>query len=124
MGENVGDRVRDRLSKLDDEPADRIERLVRAQRNDDRVEARYQIVAALSNAGRLRMLSLLVKCECCTCELRAALDLPQSTVSTHLSQLFDAGLVHRRREGRWRYYRATEGVEKLFAALDTVCGGE
>ena len=124
MDENVGGQVRDRLSKLDDEPTDRIERLVRSQTDDDRAEARYQIVAALSNAERLRMLSLLVECECCTCELRAALDLPQSTVSTHLSQLFDAGLVHRRREGRWRYYRAAEGVEKLFAALDIVCEGE
>jgi ArsR family transcriptional regulator len=124
MGDNVGERVRDRLSKLDDEPADRIERLVRAQTTNERVEARYQVVAALSNAERLRMLSLLAECECCTCELRAALDLPQSTVSTHLSRLFESGLVHRRREGRWRYYRAAEGVEKLFAALDTVGEGE
>ena len=66
MGENVGERVRDRLSKLDDEPADRIERLVRAQTDDERVEARYQVVAALSNAERRRMLSLLLGCECCT----------------------------------------------------------
>jgi ArsR family transcriptional regulator len=124
MGENVGERVRDRLSKLDDEPADRIERLVRAQTNDERVEARYLIVAALSNAERLRMLSLLVECECCICELRAAFDLPQSTVSTHLSRLYEAGLVHRRREGRWRYYRAAGGVEDLFAAFDAVCEGE
>jgi ArsR family transcriptional regulator len=124
MGDNVGERVRDRLSKLDDEPADRIERLVRAQTTNERVEARYQVVAALSNAERLRMLSLLAECECCTCELRAALDLPQSTVSTHLSRLFESGLVHRRREGRWRYYRAAKGVEKLFAALDTVGEGE
>ena len=86
MGENVGERVRDRLSKLGDEPVDRIERLVHARTNDERVETRYQVVAALSNSERLRMLSLLVKCECCTCELRAALDLPQSTVSTHLSR--------------------------------------
>lgn len=124
MVENVGERVPDRLSKLDDEPIDRIERLVRAQTNDDRVERRYQVLAALSNSERLRMLSLLVECECCTCELQVALDLPQSTVSTHLSRLFEAGLVHRRREGRWRYYRAAECVEDLFAALDTVCEGE
>ena len=124
MAENVGERVCDRLAELDDEPADRIERLVRYQTNDERAGARYQIVAALSNAERLRILSLLVECECCTCELRAAFDLPQSTVSTHLSQLFEAGLVHRRREGRWRYYRAAGGVENLFAALDTVGEGE
>jgi ArsR family transcriptional regulator len=123
MVENVGERVPDRLSKLGDEPTDRLERLVRAQKNDERVETRYKIVAALSNSERLGMLSLLVECECCTCELRAALDLPQSTVSTHLSRLFEAGLVHRR-EGRWRYYRAARGVEDLFVAFDAVCEGE
>lgn len=124
MGEDVGERVRDRLSKLEDEPADRIERLVRAQTNDDRVEARYQIVAALSNPERPPMLLLLAEYECCTCELRAALELPQSTVLMHLSQLFEAGLAHRRCEGRWRYHRATEAVEDLSSALDTVCEGE
>lgn len=124
MGKNVDGQVRDRLSKLDDEPTDRIERLVRAQTDDDRAETRYQVVAALANPQRLRMLSLLAECECCTCEIRAALDLPQSTVSTHLSQLFDAGLVHRRREGRWRYYRAADDVADLLAALDTVGEGE
>ncbi|MFO7834693.1 MAG: helix-turn-helix domain-containing protein, partial [Halohasta sp.] len=33
------------------------------------------------------------------------LDAPQSTVASHLRELNDAGLVRKRRQGKWTYYR-------------------
>ena len=42
--------------------------------------------------------------ELCVCDLMAALDLPQSSVSRHLSYLRNAGLVDDRRQGIWMYY--------------------
>ncbi|MFD1644198.1 helix-turn-helix domain-containing protein [Haloarchaeobius litoreus] len=53
---------------------------------------------------------------------RAALDplvdVSDSAVSHALSTLADAGLVDRRKEGRWRYYRATDRARALLAAVD------
>jgi ArsR family transcriptional regulator len=42
----------------------------------------------------------------------------QSAVSQALSRLFSAGLVERRKEGRWRYYSATPRADRLLQALD------
>ena len=42
--------------------------------------------------------------ELCVCDIMAALELPQSTVSRHLSYLRNSGLVDDRRQGVWMYY--------------------
>ena len=42
----------------------------------------------------------------------------QGAVSQALSRLFGAGLVERRKEGRWRYYTATPRAERLLRVLD------
>ncbi|MFP1681927.1 ArsR/SmtB family transcription factor [Alloalcanivorax sp. C16-1] len=43
--------------------------------------------------------------EVCVCDLVAALDAPQSTISRHLAQLRQCGLVVARRQGTWMHYR-------------------
>jgi len=60
---------------------------------------------ALSDETRLRILALLQQGELCVCDLMAALELPQSTVSRHLAYLKNAGLVDDRRQGVWMFYR-------------------
>ncbi len=62
---------------------------------------------ALSEPVRLRILALLTGGERCVCDLMAVLDLPQSTVSRHLSTLRNSGWVKGRRQGLWMYYRLT-----------------
>jgi len=44
-------------------------------------------------------------------------DVSDSAVSHALSELTDAGLVARRKEGKWRYYRTTDKAERLLGAL-------
>jgi ArsR family transcriptional regulator len=39
------------------------------------------------------------------CDLNAAFDLSQPTISHHLKVLRDAGLVESSRRGTWAYYR-------------------
>lgn len=63
------------------------------------------IFKALSDETRLRILALLSSGELCVCDLMAALDLPQSTVSRHLAYLRNAGLVDDERRGVWMFYR-------------------
>ncbi len=66
------------------------------------------IFKALSDETRLRILALLHAGELCVCDLMAALELPQSTVSRHLAYLRHAGLVEDERRGVWMYYRLKE----------------
>ena len=48
---------------------------------------------SLSEEIRLRVIALLSGGELCVCDLMAVLDLPQSTISRHLSYLKNAGWV-------------------------------
>lgn len=63
------------------------------------------ITKALSDESRARALMALSDGELCLCQLIELLGLSPSTVSKHLSVLQQAGLVRRRKDGRWHYYR-------------------
>lgn len=60
---------------------------------------------ALGDPARLRALRALRGGELCLCQLIALLRLAPSTVSKHLDILDRAGLVQRRKDGRWCYFR-------------------
>lgn len=63
------------------------------------------IFKSLDDETRLRIMALLLEeDELCVCYLVAVLQLPQSTVSRHLSLLKSAGWLKDRREGVWIYY--------------------
>jgi len=66
------------------------------------------VTKALSDETRVRILKLLEKGELCVCELMEILGMGQSTVSKHLGILHTAGLVERRKEGTWSYYRLVD----------------
>ena len=63
------------------------------------------ILAALSDESRLRAFLLLRDQELCVCQIIDVLGLSPATVSKHMSILHQAGLVDRRKEGKWHYYR-------------------
>ena len=68
-----------------------------------------QVFKALSDETRLRIMGLLIAGEeLCVCDIIAALDLPQSTVSRHLAYLRNSGLLEDRRQGVWMYYRISQ----------------
>src|SRR5215831_2373403 len=62
------------------------------------------ITKALADENRLRMLVALQGGEICVCQITELMGLSVSTVSKHLSILYQAGLVNARKEGRWMYY--------------------
>jgi ArsR family transcriptional regulator, arsenate/arsenite/antimonite-responsive transcriptional repressor len=62
------------------------------------------ITKALADENRLRMLMALQGGELCVCQITELMGLAMSTVSKHLSLLYQAGLVNARKEGRWMYY--------------------
>ena len=66
-----------------------------------------RVAAALADGNRVRILRAISGGELCVCELCDALDLTQSTLSTHLRVLRDAGLTASRKQGKWSYHRLT-----------------
>ena len=73
---------------------------------------------ALSDETRLRILNLLLKRECCVCEVMQALDISQTRASRNLSVLYEAGFLKLRKDGLWSLYSIDEeGMKDYFAHL-------
>jgi ubiquinone/menaquinone biosynthesis C-methylase UbiE len=76
-----------------------------------------------TDPSRLRILLLLEKEELSVAEIQEILSKGQSQISTHLSQLKQAGLVDDRRTGKNAFYRSkapAELMELLHRAIDEV----
>jgi ArsR family transcriptional regulator len=66
---------------------------------------------ALGDPTRVRLLSLIAAHpggEACVCDLTDPVGLSQPTVSHHMKQLTDAGLVTREQRGKWAFYRVVD----------------
>jgi len=64
------------------------------------------VLKAIADPVRLQVISLLSQVdERCACDFVGPLGVSQPTVSHHLKVLADAGIVSRRKQGRWVYYR-------------------
>ncbi|MEF8813845.1 MAG: metalloregulator ArsR/SmtB family transcription factor [Halovenus sp.] len=89
---------------------------------DDELARDLQTLTALGSQTRYEALRLIAASDGgrCVCELEPALGVSQGAVSQALSRLFAAGLVKRRKEGRWRYYTATPRAKRLLRELDSM----
>jgi ArsR family transcriptional regulator, arsenate/arsenite/antimonite-responsive transcriptional repressor len=80
-----------------------------------------RLFSILADRQRIKILNLLASADgdsVCVCELVPALGLKQPTVSYHLKQLAQAGLVERERRGTFAYYRLVPGaLERIGAVL-------
>ena len=105
--------VEERLSALD---------LLESTAESDRVESDIEVLSTLGNDTRYRLARVLVAAEgeLCVCELNAIVDVSESAISHALADMREAGLVTRRKNGRWRMYRATPVATALVSALDEV----
>jgi ArsR family transcriptional regulator, arsenate/arsenite/antimonite-responsive transcriptional repressor len=78
------------------------------------------LVKALADPVRLRLLSLIAAHagrEACVCDLNDAFELSQPTISHHLKQLHEAGLIDREKRGVWVFYRLNEAALADVGAL-------
>jgi ArsR family transcriptional regulator len=72
-----------------------------------------RLFKALADRSRLRILNCLLQAggePVCVCEFQPALGISQPTVSHHLKQLVDAGLLEREKRGTFAYYRLKPGA--------------
>jgi ArsR family transcriptional regulator len=82
----------------------------------ERLASRFK---ALADPTRVAIVNRLAQAdETCVCDLTAAFDLSQPTISHHLKVLRDAGLVDSSRRGTWAYYRVVpDALGALAGAL-------
>jgi len=94
--------------------------------NHDMITGMKELVSAakaLADPSRIRILMALREQELCVCEISDALDLTQSTLSTHLQVARRAGVVRARRAGKWSYYSIAPKARGFFEAA-AVCFSE
>jgi len=84
------------------------------------IETDVTLLSALANETRYKIVRILHTAdeELCVCEFAPFLDVSDSAISHALSQLTEAGLVDRRKDGKWRKYRATTQANAILVALD------
>ena len=80
---------------------------------------------ALSDEGRLRIISLLSKKkDLCVCEIKELIGLSQSTISSHLKKLENSGLITYSKDGKWINYNINPNldsdIKKLVKNINTM----
>jgi len=66
------------------------------------------ILKALADETRLRIISQVLKGEMCVCEIEECLELTQSNVSRHLNVLKRAGILESYKTAQWTYYKISD----------------
>jgi len=79
--------------------------------DESEAERVARVFKALGDPTRVRLLSLIAASadrEACICDLTAPVGLSQPTVSHHMKQLVEAGLVTRDQRGKWAYFAVVD----------------
>jgi len=79
-----------------------------------------RLFKALADRHRLQILNCLLQADgepVCVCEFQPLLGIKQPTVSHHLKQLVDAGLLEREKRGTYAYYQLKPGTLERIGGL-------
>ena len=87
---------------------------------DDLVELIAERFRALSEPTRIKLLDRLREGEATVLELTELIGTTQQNVSKHLGVLQRSGIVARRKQGNFAYYRIVD--EGVFDLCEAVCG--
>jgi len=74
------------------------------------------VMKALSDPSRVRLLKILQKKTLCVCEIQSMLGIAQPTVSKHMKIMEKAGLVKKTKDGLWVNYTVAYGSDNPYAA--------
>jgi ArsR family transcriptional regulator len=88
------------------------------------------VLKAVADRHRLRIVNLLLRADgeaVCVCEVQPLLGLSQGTVSHHLKQLAEAGIVTREARGTYSYFSlapgALDAVRDVFSTPERIAMG-
>ena len=74
---------------------------------------------AVGDATRWRIVRLVMDDALCVCELADILEMPQSSVSSHVQVIRKAGLLESEKRGKWTYFRISSNYRKLITTLES-----
>lgn len=92
--------------------------------SEDDADNLAALLKALADPVRLRLVSLVAAApsgELCACDLPALVGKSQPTVSHHLRQLVDAGILDREQRGKWAWF--TLNSNRLAACCEALGSG-
>lgn len=72
---------------------------------------------AFADETRWRIIQLISNEPMCVCELADILDMPQSSVSSHVQVIKKAGILESERCEKWIYYRVARNYRTLFTTI-------
>ena len=72
---------------------------------------KIEILKAIGEPNRVRILMMLLQKPLCVCEITSILKLNTSTVSNHLSFLRNQGYILDEKDGKWINYRINDRSE-------------
>lgn len=94
---------------------------------EQKLKQTTKTVKALADENRIRIVCLLkFKKDLCVCELTELIGLAQSTISSHLKLLENAGLIESYKDGLWVNYNisgildpfSTQFIENIYKNLE------
>ena len=92
------------------------------------MEQLLALARILSDPTRVRIVAALRNGELCVCELVDALDISQSSLSSHLQICRQAGVLVTRKESRWIYYSLSplhgRLIENIFSEVRATSSDE
>lgn len=84
------------------------------------VELRADVLKALAQPTRLKIIDFLRDGERCVCEIYPAISGEQSNTSRHLNMMLDAGVLTRRKDGLKIFYAIRH--PEIIEVIDLVTG--
>lgn len=78
------------------------------------MEKLIDVLKALSDETRLRILNLLYEKELCVCDIMEILQITQAKASRHLIYLKNSGIVKDRKYAQWVYYSMSKDEQMKF----------
>lgn len=85
---------------------------------DELLELKANVLKALGQPTRLKILELLRNGERCVCEIFPVIKEEQSNVSRHLALMKSVGILTSRKQGQMVHYRVRD--PQVFKLLDSV----
>jgi ArsR family transcriptional regulator len=88
--------------------------------SEDEARELERVFKALADRHRVKILNRLLSAggeAVCVCEFEELLGLKQSTVSYHLKQLLDSGIVAREKRGSFAYFSVSPGALERVSQL-------
>src|ERR1700749_4789868 len=81
------------------------------------MEQLLKLCQALGDETRWRIVQLVFNQALCVCEIAEILNMPQSSVSSHLQVIRKAGILDSERCEKWIYYRLSPTAKPLLSAI-------